>query len=70
MGRKKKLVIAKIEKYGKEKKVFLSEQIETKPKGNAECLKCEKRFYSKGPHNRLCDGCASTNERSFDGLNW
>ena len=26
-----------------------------------ECLKCDKEFMSKGPHNRLCNGCASVN---------
>jgi len=27
------------------------------------CLKCGKKFPSKGPYNRICDKCSSTNER-------
>ncbi len=27
------------------------------------CLKCEEQFPSKGPYNRICDKCSSTNER-------
>ncbi len=27
------------------------------------CLKCGEKFPSKGPFNRVCDKCSSTNER-------
>ncbi|GAX62331.1 archaeal DNA polymerase II, large subunit [Candidatus Scalindua japonica] len=27
------------------------------------CLKCGEKFPSKGPYNRICDKCSSTNER-------
>ncbi len=27
------------------------------------CLKCGEKFPSKGPYNRICDRCSSTNER-------
>ncbi len=27
------------------------------------CLKCREKFPSKGPYNRICDKCSSTNER-------
>ncbi len=27
------------------------------------CLKCGEKFPSKGPYNRVCDKCSSTNER-------
>ena len=27
------------------------------------CLKCGKKFPSKGPYNRVCDKCSSMNER-------
>jgi hypothetical protein len=23
------------------------------------CLRCDRRFWSEGPHNRLCDPCRS-----------
>ncbi len=27
------------------------------------CLKCGNKFLSIGPHNRLCENCASTNSK-------
>ena len=27
------------------------------------CLKCGKKFHSKGPYNRICDKCSLMNER-------
>ncbi|ODS32821.1 MAG: hypothetical protein SCARUB_02027 [Candidatus Scalindua rubra] len=27
------------------------------------CLKCGKKFLSKGPYNRICEKCGSINER-------
>lgn len=27
------------------------------------CLKCGEKFLSKSPYNRVCDKCASMNER-------
>ncbi|GJQ58069.1 MAG: hypothetical protein D8M57_01600 [Candidatus Scalindua sp. AMX11] len=27
------------------------------------CLRCEKKFTSEGPYNRLCDKCRLANER-------
>lgn len=32
-------------------------------KKNRLCLKCGERFLSTGPYNRLCETCASTNEK-------
>ncbi len=27
------------------------------------CLKCGQKFHSKGPYNRICDKCGTSNER-------
>lgn len=32
-------------------------------KKSISCLKCGVKFPSKGPYNRICDKCASTNSR-------
>lgn len=24
-----------------------------------DCLRCDRKFVSEGPHNRLCEGCRS-----------
>lgn len=26
------------------------------------CLCCKRKFFSEGPHNRLCEGCKSNND--------
>jgi len=33
------------------------------PRQKRNCLKCGKKFPSKGPYNRICDKCSSMNER-------
>lgn len=32
------------------------------------CLKCDKRFESAGPHNRLCDSCGHANAKYDDDI--
>ncbi len=32
------------------------------------CLKCGKKFLSKGPHNRICIKCCLINERIRTGI--
>lgn len=34
-----------------------------KKEGNKPCLKCGKKFPSKGDYNRICDSCDSVNSR-------
>ena len=36
---------------------------QTKFKKKRLCLKCAKKFQSKGPYNRLCEKCTLVNER-------
>ncbi len=35
----------------------------TKSKQKRYCLRCEKKFVSEGPYNRICDKCRLANER-------
>lgn len=34
-----------------------------KLKQKRNCLRCEKKFVSEGPYNRICDKCRLANER-------
>jgi hypothetical protein len=36
---------------------------EKKKGGNKDCLKCGKKFPSKGDYNRVCDSCSAINDR-------
>lgn len=40
----------------------------TKLKKKRLCLKCGKKFQSKGPYNRLCEKCILINERVAAGI--
>ena len=51
----------------KKKRVKVDPKNSTKTKRKLKkdryCLKCGKKFLSKGPYNRICDKCGVTNER-------